>query len=73
MYGFTRNVSICLAQGMTKEKKVYLHFSAVGLCVLGCVLLNLTQMNPILIMQASATVFGDFRFSVQTLASSDWF
>ena len=46
MYDFTRNVSICLAQDMTSEKEALLHNSAVGLCVLGCVLLNLTGYQP---------------------------
>ena len=45
---FTKNDLMYLAQGMTKEKKVYLHFSAVGLCVLGCVLLNLTILAVII-------------------------
>ena len=38
---FTKNVTICLAQDMTRKIRALLHNSAVGLCV-GCVLLDLT-------------------------------
>ena len=34
-----------LAQDMTSKKGVLLRISAVGLCVLGCVLLNLTSVG----------------------------
>ena len=41
---FTKNVTICLAQDMTRKIRALLLNSAVGLCV-GCVLLDLTSIH----------------------------